>query len=470
MNAETADQVLAGLEAIGAAVGVAGADEDSAVTAGRVRDWLSGQADRCLVVFDNVADPEVVAPWLPAIGRTQVVISSNHQSVLALGVPVPVEVFTDAEALAFLAERTGRDDEQGARVLAEEVGHLPLVLAQAAWVIRQEGMSYADYVQRLRSVAVAEELRPVRGEGYPHGAAEAVILSLAHIGRGRAVRLERGLLDLLAVLSPAGVPRLWLHRAVQLGLAGEVSGDIARRVDAAIGRLAEPSLVTLSVDGSTVTMHRFVQRVLRDAARVNEDLDAIFARAGQLVADRSVDSARVSLDRPQMEAFVQQAAALWLNANHPASDSPRSVIDKALVLQNQAGMYLEAVGDLSRAVPVFEQTLTDRRRVLGEDHPTTLTSRNNLAHAYQLAGQLDKAISLYEQTLTDRRRVLGEDHPTTLTSRNDLAGAYTMAGQFDRAIPLYEQNLTDRRRVLGEDHPTTLTSRNNLAHAYTMAE
>jgi hypothetical protein len=61
--------------------------------------------------------------------------------------------------------------------------------------------------------------------------------------------------------------------------------------------------------------------------------------------------------------------------------------------------------------------------------------------------------------------VLGADHPDTLTSRNNLAGAYESAGDLGRAIPLFEQTLTDRTRVLGEDHPSTLTTRNNLASA-----
>ncbi|MDW4911440.1 tetratricopeptide repeat protein, partial [Streptomyces sp. ADMS] len=62
-------------------------------------------------------------------------------------------------------------------------------------------------------------------------------------------------------------------------------------------------------------------------------------------------------------------------------------------------------------------------RVLGEDHPDTLASRNNLAYAYQSAGDLGRSIPLYEQTLADRVRVLGEDHPDTLVSRNNLASA-----------------------------------------------
>ena len=80
--------------------------------------------------------------------------------------------------------------------------------------------------------------------------------------------------------------------------------------------------------------------------------------------------------------------------------------------------------------------------MLGEDHPDTLASRNNLAHAYQAAGDLGGAIPLHEQTLTGSARVLGQDHPATLTSRNNLAHAYQAAGDVDRAIWMFEQILT----------------------------
>ncbi len=137
--------------------------------------------------------------------------------------------------------------------------------------------------------------------------------------------------------------------------------------------------------------------------------------------------------------------------------------------RNNLACAYESAGRLDEAIDLYEQTLTDRRRVLGDDHPDTLTSRNNLAYAYESAGRLDEAIDLYEQTLTDSERVLGDDHPDTLSSRNNLAGAYASAGRLDEAIALYEQTLTDRRRVLGDDHPDTLTSRNNLAYAYASA-
>ncbi|HEX8103066.1 MAG TPA: tetratricopeptide repeat protein, partial [Solirubrobacteraceae bacterium] len=49
------------------------------------------------------------------------------------------------------------------------------------------------------------------------------------------------------------------------------------------------------------------------------------------------------------------------------------------------------------------------------DHPATLGSRNNLANAYEAAGDLTRAIPLYEDTLTTSERVLGPDHPATRT-------------------------------------------------------
>ena len=60
---------------------------------------------------------------------------------------------------------------------------------------------------------------------------------------------------------------------------------------------------------------------------------------------------------------------------------------------------------------------------LGEDHPSTLYPRGNLAGAYQAAGDLGRAISLFEQTLADSVRVLGKDHPETKIVHGNLSAA-----------------------------------------------
>ena len=139
--------------------------------------------------------------------------------------------------------------------------------------------------------------------------------------------------------------------------------------------------------------------------------------------------------------------------------------DTLTTRNNLAGAY-DSAGRFGEAIELFEQVLDDRVRVLGSDHPDTLTARNNLAGAYDSAGRFGEAIELYERVLFERERVLGSDHPDTLITRNNLAGAYRSVGRFGEAIELYKRVLADRVRVLGPDHPDTLTTRNNLASAY----
>jgi hypothetical protein len=53
-------------------------------------------------------------------------------------------------------------------------------------------------------------------------------------------------------------------------------------------------------------------------------------------------------------------------------------------------------------------------------------SASILAGAYESAGRLEKATPLHERTLADRERVLGADHPDTLTSQNNLEGSFRL--------------------------------------------
>ena len=78
---------------------------------------------------------------------------------------------------------------------------------------------------------------------------------------------------------------------------------------------------------------------------------------------------------------------------------------------------------------MYETALADRQRVLGADHPDTLTSRNNLAGAYQAAGDLGRAILLFKATLADCERALGADHPTTRVVRRNLGSARRSGGK-----------------------------------------
>jgi hypothetical protein len=56
------------------------------------------------------------------------------------------------------------------------------------------------------------------------------------------------------------------------------------------------------------------------------------------------------------------------------------------------------------------------KRVLGEEHPDTLTSMNNLAYTYKSQGRLSDALELMKSCLHLRERVLGSLHPDTIST------------------------------------------------------
>ena len=62
-----------------------------------------------------------------------------------------------------------------------------------------------------------------------------------------------------------------------------------------------------------------------------------------------------------------------------------------------------------------------RKKILGLEHPYTLTSMHNLALTFKSQGQWRMAEELFIQVVEIRKRVLGVEHPDTLASIKSLA-------------------------------------------------
>jgi tetratricopeptide (TPR) repeat protein len=517
VNAETRDVLLDSMKRVAEGLGVADPEGDSLGSAQRLRAYLQTRAGEGLLVFDNATDPDGLRPFLPATGGTQVVVTTTDRALAGLGQPVDVSAFTRPQSVGYLRARTGLADEDGADAVAQELGDLPLGLAHAAATMGRQHLTYSKYLERLRQAPVAELLGRGPGEDYPHATAAALLLSVQATEASDPAGLASWLLRVLAALSPDGIPRGLLDGLPRV-LPGRRLAVSRRRgsrrleweVDAAIERCVAGSLLEWSVAGDAVIMHRLLARVLRerdqargkwvrtveaalnllepllfseaqawsrreDGARLGAQVEALWeAGAGAGTADQDLALRQLrarSWAVRQLRASADVSRAIdtgirtladserVLGADHPQTLSSRN---------NLAGAY-ESAGRLAQAIELHERTLADRERVLGADHPDTLTSRDNLAYAYRSAGRLTQAIELHERTLADSERVLGADHPDTLSSRNNLAYAYESAGRLAQAIPLYERTLADRERVLGADHPDTLSSRNNLAGAYESA-
>ena len=471
VNAETRDVLLDGLARVADALGVADPEGDSLESARRLGAHLQTRAGQSLLIFDNATDPDGLRAFLPATGGTQIVITTTDRAFAALGQPVDVSAFTRPQSVRYLRARTGLADQDGAETVADQLGDLPLGLAQAAATISRQHLTYSQYLERLRQVPVQDLLGRHPGEDYPHATAAALLLSVQATEASDPTGLAGWLLRVLAALSPDGIPRAFLN-GLPTARPAQRPAMLRRRarhrrkweVDAAIERCVAGSLLEWSVTGD-VLMHRLLARVLRERDQASGQWTRTVTAALNLLEPLLFPETQAWARREDGTRLAAQAEALW-DADAGARTSDRDLALRQLQARSWAVRQLRAAADLSRAIATGIQTLADSERVLGPGHPQTLSSRNNLAYAYGAAGRLGQAIPLYEQNLADTERVQGPGHPDTLASRNNLALAYREAGRLDQAIPLHEQTLADTERVLGPDHPDTLASRDNLAGAY----
>ena len=511
VNAADAGSLQTGLAAVAEATGLTdgGSERDIADASRAVRHLLETDGDRCLLVFDDVPDPEALRPFVPADGMAQVLITSIRRPSANLATAVPLDVFRADEALSFLIRRTGLNDEAGAAAVAAVLGYLPLALALAAPVIRGHRHGYARYLDRLQTIPIRVSLTGDDGVRYPHDVVRAVLLSLAEIRAADQTGMCTRVMQILAVLSAAGVRRELLHVAGRAGvLAGGGRRVEADLVDRVLEWLSDRSLLTFSQDGKTVMVHRLVAQVVRQGLARRQRLGAVCWVAASVLEAHAIAVAG-SQDRPGVRGILRQVTALLDNTAELTEEADEDLAGILLRLRFIALYHLIELGDstpqaiavgeplvadlerllglghpdtlnarnslaaaylaadrVADAVTLFEQTLAVLQRQLGPDHPDTLTSQNNLASAYQDAGRVAEAIQLNELNVAARERLLGVDHPGTLISRGNLAAAYLAAGRVAEAIPLLEQALASRERVLGPDHPDTQTSRRNLAKAY----
>jgi hypothetical protein len=70
----------------------------------------------------------------------------------------------------------------------------------------------------------------------------------------------------------------------------------------------------------------------------------------------------------------------------------------------------------------------DLERVLGPDHPGTLTTCTNLAYCRWAAGDAAAAATVFEELLAYQERALGCDHPDTIATRTNIASCRREAG------------------------------------------
>ncbi|WP_393099837.1 FxSxx-COOH system tetratricopeptide repeat protein [Streptomyces sp. LN325] len=514
------------------APGVSGQDHDLESDARAFLVWLASTTRQWMVVLDDITDPDAIAPWWPdeRPGTGRVLATTRLQDPRLTGggrTRIDVDVFTPAEATDFLIARLAHDDkshlvDDRADDLAKALGYLPLALGHAAAYVIREQIPCRSYLHLFTDKAARlEEVLPpwADTERYGRQVTTTLLLALDAAERDEHGPLASVAIRLVALLDPAGHPgALWDTTATTTYLTKhrpntptKRSFSLRRRkpanrdeIRSVLTLLHRYGLLTYDSPNAprTVRIHALTARAVREANSDREQAAAINAAAGALLqAWPDVDHAHpylASVLRANTDALATHAGErVWhlvdnsvlyrsgmslldagLNAAATsywislASDSERILgpdhPDTLSARANLATSYVKA-GRFNDAIALEERVVADFERIRFPGHPDTLTARNNLAISYAQAGRINDAITLGEQVVAGFERTLGRDHPDTVSARGNLASAYQEDERINDAITLEEQVVADRERILGPDHPNTLTARHNLAISYVKA-
>ncbi|GIF68268.1 ATP-binding protein [Asanoa ishikariensis] len=436
------------LAGLAVALGVASAEGGVAAGVQALRPELAGRG-RWLIVFDNAPGPAEVHEWLPQ-GPGHVLVTSRDQNWIGTARPLPVDVFARAESIALLRQHLPTVTDSDADALADELGDLPLAVAQAGRLMAETGLSAGQYLRELHThaAAVTEAGTPV---GYPTSLAAAVRLAAGRLGKEDTA--AGTLLRLCAFLAPEPIPTDLFgtvpYDVLPEPLAMVAGGTLA--LATTVGRLGRYGLARVGPDG--ILLHRLVQAILRDDLTADEQAATRVRVERMLVAARPGDG-NTPAHWPRWTALLPHILAA-----DPANTSNNELRN----LAGSAVWHLHARGDAHAALPLAEHLLAEWQRRHGPDDLVTIFGADNVAQCLHALGRYERARALDEDALARCRRLWGDDHEATLLLATHLAGDLYELGDYQRARALHEDALARRRRALGDDHKNTLISAMSLA-------
>ena len=341
--------------------------------------------------------------------------------------------------------------------LVVHLDYLPLALVQAAAYIQENSLSVKKYISMLTAgnrhvVKLLSENFETFGRDteIPNAVAATWMISFDHIRRIRP--RTAGLLSLMAFLDRLSIPQDFLLDEDEDPLDGVFVKACAD--------LKAFSLITETTEGGNFNVHRLVQMVTNKWLYDHGEAELWAGKALQTVSSKYPFANDVKTWNECANYLPHAQAVLQQDSESDAEKLLR------LSLSSKVAVYLWHQGRWLEAEKLQAQVLETSKRMLGIEHPDTLTRIANLASTYWNQGRLTEAEKLEVDVLETSKRVLGVEHPSTLTRMTNLASTYWNQGRLTEAEKLEVDALETSKRVLGVEHPDTLTRIANLASTY----
>ena len=119
---------------------------------------------------------------------------------------------------------------------------------------------------------------------------------------------------------------------------------------------------------------------------------------------------------------------------------------------------------LKEAEKMYQRVLKEYEKAWGSEHTSTLGTVNNLGNLYHHhhQGKLKKAEEMYQRALKGKKKAWGSEHTSTLDTVNNLGNLYRDQGKLKKAEKMYQRALKGYEKARGSNHPNTIRIARNL--------
>jgi eukaryotic-like serine/threonine-protein kinase len=214
--------------------------------------------------------------------------------------------------------------------------------------------------------------------------------------------------------------------------------------------------VFLLVLGLAVAMTVQAVRLARQRDEIRRERDKAVAVAGLLEKLFAVSNPGEARGQSVTAREILDQGAARIRTELKGQPEVRAALSTTI------GKAYGGLGLNDRALPLLQESLELRTRLLGPEHPQVAESLEALGTLTQARGDLDGAEALHRRALAMRRKLLGPDDPAVAESMNSLATDLFIKARYDEAEPLFRGALAINRRHFGNSHEEVATNLANL--------
>ena len=466
--------------------------------------WISSIQEKWLIVFDNADDPppEVVAQFIPSGNGGNILITSRNRSmgrIISFENSIEINEMKELDAINLLLKASCLDPSaehlQAAKEIVTELGCIPLAVDHAGAYIEAGKCNINKYLRQfsLHRQALMTDATFTGASNYDQTVYGTWDLSFKEIkkrasGQSTGVNAQAAqaailILQICAFYHHSNISKDIFQSAAE-AQRHTIDSELSEKLPQAIA-LLDHTLLSLDKDGhwddfifgqgiGALLSFSLIKRGQSSEALSVHPLVHCWSREQMLKSEQKricqIGSIILSCAIPWKFTTQDYALRQLIFPHIKANESYRSQM--GLIMQyyddqsTNFALVMKENGDWTNAEHLEDQVMNMRKRLLGVEHPYTLTSMENLAITYRNQGRWNKAEQLGIQVMDMRKRLFGSENLDTLKSMANLTITYRNQGRWNEAEQLAVQVINMRKGLVGAEHPDTVTSMANLASIY----